>query len=289
MNGLIVPVDSALNATLPIGTPAFPFARFHDDLECYSRGFVNWHRQKTIEISCVVEGAVRVCLLNEEHRLHAGEAFVLLPGAIHSIQPVGELHARYFTFIFDPCLLCGHAGSFFEQEYYAPVRGANVFYYSFDAPAVLEALHALCAETDGPADRLRIQRMLQDIWIALCATVFDRTPGPEPGEKEARIWRMLRYLHANYAEKFSLTQMAEQLHVSRGECCRFFHRMMGMTISEYLLDYRMRQATELLRTNSSITEIAHLVGFRSSSNFTAEFRKKTGLTPTQWRAAQKDS
>ena len=57
-----------------------------------------------------------------------------------------------------------------------------------------------------------------------------------------------------------------------------------MTISEYLLPYRLGISMRMLREETcSITEIAHAVGFASSSSYTEKFRKQTGMTPRQYR------
>lgn len=50
--------------------------------------------------------------------------------------------------------------------------------------------------------------------------------------------------------------------MSRNECCWYFKQMMNMTITEYLLEYRLSKAAELLETSGlSISEIAWKTGF----------------------------
>lgn len=124
---------------------------------------------------------------------------------------------------------------------------------------------------------------MQDLWLSL---FFDREFHLETGQQreDARARNMLRYLHDHYQEKFSLTKMSAALNLSRGECSRYFHRSLGMTISEYLLQYRLGISMRMLRQETwSITEIAHAVGFSSPSSYTEKFRKRTGLTPRQYR------
>lgn len=97
---------------------------------------------------------------------------------------------------------------------------------------------------------------------------------------------MIEYLRKNYQDKYSLSSIAEHLNISRGECCRHFKKCMRMTISEYLLEYRIGKACELLtNTDKRITDIAHTVGFESTSNFSMLFQKKTGKTPREYRKA----
>ncbi len=288
MGNLVVPVDDKLYSTMRCGTDAFPFWLVHDDLDNYAQGFVNWHRQPSIEISYVLEGSVRVCLLNEEHLLCAGESFALLPDALHSIQPVAGLSGRYFTLIFEPNLLTGYPGSFFDESWYAPVAAKAHRFQQISvmdaAPLVHEKLMRIYeSELDSsPLHSLDVQRLLQDIWILLAPHMVCTVPGKN--SEDARILGMLNYLRAHFAEKFSLSRMAEEFHISRGECCRYFKRMMGMTIMNYLIDYRLSRAAELLKNErKSMTEIALLTGFSSPSSFSAAFHQKTGLTPSDFR------
>lgn len=68
--------------------------------------------------------------------------------------------------------------------------------------------------------------------------------------------------------------------MSRNECCRYFRHMMNMTITEYLLEYRLTKAAALLEVSDlSITEIAEQTGFCDVSYFIKMFRRKTGITP----------
>lgn len=294
MGNLVVPVDDSLYSTLKIGSDAFPFFLFHDDLSNFTRGFVNWHKQKEIEISYILEGSVSVCLLSEEHLLHAGDSFIILPDALHSLQPVADKPGKYFTLIFDPCLLTGFSGSFFEQRYYSPIVSSAKGYHCISSSsdissvnAIRDALFWIYQHEDAASGQtqLEIQRKLQDIWLLLTKCVFPQSALIEHKREDRRILAMLEYLRAHYAEKFSLDAIAEHHHVSRGECCRYFKKMMGMTITQFLLDYRLSKAAQWLTlTQMSITDIAHNAGFRSASNFSEEFKKKTGQTPSEYRS-----
>lgn len=296
MGNIIIPVDERMYSTLKITSSAFPFFLSHDDLSCFAQGFVNWHRQTEIEISYILEGSARVCLLKEEHLLRAGDSFIVLPHALHSIQPVPGEPCRYFTLIFSPSLLTGFPGSFFEQAWYTPFVTTVKGYHRLSGTPVSGAIHdhlfwIYAHDQDAEQETcLSIQRRLQDIWLLLVRHVFSAAPSAAPEDEDSRILQMIDDLRAHYSEKFSLTAMAERLHVSRGECCRYFKRMMGMTLTDYLNDYRLSKAAErLVLTQTSMSEIALATGFCSASHFSAEFRKKTGCTPSEYRAAARRS
>ena len=72
--------------------------------------------------------------------------------------------------------------------------------------------------------------------------------------------------------------------LSEGEASRTFKKLTGQSPMDYVIHYRIKIATILLKsTSKSITDIALEVGFSSSNYFTIAFKKITGLTPTEYK------
>lgn len=66
---------------------SFSFYSFTGDLSEYNKGFVNWHKQPTIEISRDREGAVNVYVLEHEQTVAAGDGFFI--SGISALHPSG--------------------------------------------------------------------------------------------------------------------------------------------------------------------------------------------------------
>nr|WP_243761497.1 helix-turn-helix transcriptional regulator [Streptomyces sp. YIM 98790] len=65
---------------------------------------------------------------------------------------------------------------------------------------------------------------------------------------------------------------------------RAFKSAYGESPGQYLSRRRIERAEELLRTAGlSVTEICHLVGFHSLGSFSCTFKRRTGLTPGEYR------
>lgn len=292
MEPIIIPVNDELYSTLPIGTDAFPMDIFYDDLDNFAQGFVNWHRQKQIEISYVSEGYVKLSTLKAEEIICSGKAFIIFPDKLHSISHYDSYKAKYTTVIFSPALLTGYKNSFFHDLYYKPVLNADKDYYIFEKTKhIQQAFQNLFwiykhYTLKNHAYFLSIQRKLQDIWIILYNNVFQSAEKTSSfsSRQDRKILKMVEYLQIHFAEKFSLSQMADFMKFSRGECCRYFKKKMKMTISEYLLEYRLKKSLELLeKTDKNITQIANSIGFNSASNYTAMFKLKLKETPSHYR------
>jgi AraC-like DNA-binding protein len=90
----------------------------------------------------------------------------------------------------------------------------------------------------------------------------------------------------DYAEALDLDALARAAHVSSRHFSRSFRRTFGETPYQYLLTRRLERATHLLRTTDlSVTEICLEVGFTSVGSFTTTFRRRLGVSPTQYRRA----
>lgn len=99
---------------------------------------------------------------------------------------------------------------------------------------------------------------------------------------------MIDFLQKNYQKKFVLDELCDSVNLCRSAYCRYFKRMMNMSISDYLNEYRLSQALFLLdNTDNSVTEIAVQSGFTSASYFISKFKEKTGLTPLEYKMRKK--
>ena len=285
-----IPTDQEMNALVEFDN-SFRFMLSLDDLSEYNKGFVNWHKQPTIEISVVYNGAVNVYVLETERTVTAGNGFFILPGFLHSIRPApGYETAKYFTLIFHPEILYGFHGSYYEKAYYGPFLDKNVPLYLLHSndewiDEIFQKLRWIANHSaeNTPAVRLKIQHTLQEVWASFAENLLRETY--ETATQHTRkIFDLIHYLNENYAEKFLLTELANSISMSRNECCRYFKQMMNMTITEYLLEYRLSKAAGLLETSGwSISEIAEKTGFCDVSYFIKKFKEKTGITPGTYR------
>ena len=81
----------------------------------------------------------------------------------------------------------------------------------------------------------------------------------------------------------SLVDLARQVGLNDCTLKRGFRQVFGKTAFGYLHDYRMEQARQLLRAGElNVSEAARRVGFANRSYFAAAFRKKYGVSPSQY-------
>jgi len=99
-----------------------------------------------------------------------------------------------------------------------------------------------------------------------------------------RVKLSLEYIHKYYTDNILLDNIAMASNISKSECCRSFKRILKVTPFEYLMEYRISKASELLLKNKeSISNIALNVGFSGISYFGKVFKKYKNCTPSDYR------
>lgn len=92
------------------------------------------------------------------------------------------------------------------------------------------------------------------------------------------------WLKNHYMNDISLEQAAEAMGMSAFYFSRLFRTSYNQTFLEYLTEYRMERAAELLRmTDIPVREIAPLVGYTDANYFSKVFKRHIGETPTLYR------
>ena len=85
---------------------------------------------------------------------------------------------------------------------------------------------------------------------------------------------------------FSVRKVARAARMSPNHFSTVFRRQTGKTFSAFLSEQRLALAERLLRDLTlDVGEVAARAGFRDNSYFARRFKKRTGMTPTQWRAS----
>lgn len=87
-------------------------------------------------------------------------------------------------------------------------------------------------------------------------------------------------------EDLSLVRLAEQVFLNPSYLSRFYKQAMGINLSEFIDNARIKKAMEMLeKDNIKINEVARMVGYETAASFTRFFRKITGSSPQEYHDA----
>ncbi len=100
------------------------------------------------------------------------------------------------------------------------------------------------------------------------------------------VQKGIEYISSNYSYPITVEDIAAYVGLSRSHLFRSFQTVLGVSPKEYLTEQRIRQSCYLLEHSAlSITAIANSIGFDNSLYFSKTFRKKKGMSPTEYRKA----
>lgn len=98
------------------------------------------------------------------------------------------------------------------------------------------------------------------------------------------VARARSIIHERYAENLSLASIAGEIFVSSYYLSHLFRRSLGVTFLDYLTNYRLQQARRFLEdSHCPIEEVAQRVGYADPRHFSKLFKRKLGISPSQYR------
>ena len=213
----------------------------------------------------------------------SGKSFFLLrPGTVILTRP-GEKNA--FCFLTDASFpgfeFSGESAALMKGNAPGFAAGRNIRVVTSDA---LDRIIRLTDESIAEQDRHAPGFQLAVLEKLLAAERQVYMHGKDPGSVEARIAYSLWFITENYVRDITLKDLSGLTKMSISYYRRTFHRLLGISPIDCLLDYRLRQAAGLLaETSLPIGEIAAKTGFNDPNYFSRLFTARKGRPPRSWR------
>lgn len=93
-----------------------------------------------------------------------------------------------------------------------------------------------------------------------------------------------KYMDTHYMEDLSMEDLAERFHISTNHFNRTFKQVYEIPCKEYLITIRVEAAKQYLSSPLlTVREVGSMIGYSDSNYFTKVFRKRVGMTPTEYR------
>lgn len=138
-------------------------------------------------------------------------------------------------------------------------------------------------------NELRRQAALLQVFASLIEQHHERLSEEEQVEYSQHIYidRALDYIQTHISESIQIRDIANYIGINRSYLTSIFKKSLGVSPQEYLLNYRMEYACELLKeSNTKIATVAREVGYQDPITFSKVFRKHLKMSPTEWRSSQ---
>ena len=112
-------------------------------------------------------------------------------------------------------------------------------------------------------------------------------PGESAKQIPEALLKVRRFLDADYRQIPPLDELAELASISRSHLCHRFQEYFGSSISGYVIRKRMSAAQRLLfEVELRISDIAVAVGYPDIYQFSKQFKKTFGISPSEYRKNQ---
>ena len=121
--------------------------------------------------------------------------------------------------------------------------------------------------------------------LYLCGKIYQllaRLTEKQQGEEDY-VERAKTYLESNYMREISIVELAEQMNLNRSYFSTLFRRKTGRSPQQYLTDYRMEKACELMVEHGCAPgEAALSTGYPDIFSFSRMFKRKFGVSPREY-------
>lgn len=234
----------------------------------------HWHEH--LEIHCVTEGTAELYCNQVCHTAEPGDIVIANSNELHR----GYCKTPYSSYVLIVDLKkCSPELAAQNYVFRSMIRGdARV---QFLMAQILEE-----TEKQQIGFKQKCKSLVLELLVHLCRAHLDQVLSGQDARKRRqdleRISAVTNYIEMHYDEAISISQLAEKLYLSEGRFCHLFREIMGCAPVQYLNDFRLQKAWDLLSSDRfTVTQVAALVGFRDYNHFGRLFKKRYGCTPYQ--------
>lgn len=275
------------------GTYMFPLLISYEKITAYESGSFIWHWHPEIELTLITNGEMIYQINNQKYHVKKGNVIFCNINALHTGSMYHDHDCTYTSITFDPRLIYGIEGSSIHNKYVKPlVNNFSLSSFCFDCSedwhiSIRDSILRISKLYEVKAETYEI-----DILIEMFMIVKKIHLNMSNNSKFSyydklnydRIRTIMLFIENNYNSELTLNDIANQVHLCKNECCRIFKHYMFQSLFDFILDIRIEKSINFLMESSySISEIASMVGFNDSNYFSRIFKKKKGLSPTQYR------
>lgn len=253
-------------------TKNYPFLIEHTDVKYIP------HFHEEPEVVYVIDGSVSVTIENNNFVLHKGEICIFTPGLIHNLYSYKP--SRTFVMKLFPAVNLGNIQLVNnvitpKDEVYERLVCIirEIMAENSQKHNGYELSVNICAERIF----LSIIRDMEYITLKSNAQIKFES-------KSEFLNSVTEFLEKNYADEFSLEDVASHLNYTKSYFCHYFKRVTGVTFWRYYTIFRLEKAIRMMESDSRkrYIEIAEDSGFKNVRSFNQAFKEYHHCTPREY-------
>lgn len=244
-------------------------------MQSCGRTVIRKNGRSDYHIVLIGKGSLRVKYREKTYTLNEGNLFLYEPG-----EP------QYYESLTDSSTLWMHfAGTSIEELLTSMDIRPGIYEKRFSS-RVFEEYSKLIRQFHQP----KSQNFVFGTFLTLLATIADEITENAVSEGAEMIWKILSYITNHFDKRISLQQLATLSGYSKSRFSHLFSAVTGTTPITYQRNIQLQNACELLTATAyAVKDVAQSCGFEDALYFCKIFKKRYGLSPSEYRknASQK--
>ncbi|MEE0867960.1 MAG: AraC family transcriptional regulator [Clostridia bacterium] len=233
----------------------------------------NWHHNIEIQLCC--EGSGFVILDGVRTEIGVGDIVVINCNTIHFTGT--DDYIKYHCLIIDNDF-CVNSGIDCSE-----IQFENIFKNPIIENSIIETVEAY-KNTGDICYKAKLQYIILKILIevrlyhtkSICVSKYDIQYFKE-------VKDTILYIQNNFDKRITLEELSKKIYVDKYTLSKKFKVITGITIVNYINNYRCKMALLMIQNGEQINNAARLCGFNNISFFTKTFKKHTGRLPSFYK------
>ena len=278
-------VDYYFHELTKHGTNEFPLAIYNDTYSIFKDRFFYMHCHLELEAIIAIKGEISVMVNQTEFIRKHNNIILILPNTLHHILHYKNKDSLVLTIVFNRSILEITKSLDLINEINSIIDNSLGFYLIESKELWNKAIDiSIDYKNKAFGYKLFTINYLFELFSYIKRNIDIYQLNDNSFKDNSKIKNALQYIYSHYSEEITLNDLALITHLSLAELSRSFKKTIGISPMLYIMNYRIRIASNLLEfSDKSITEIAYECGFSSSNYFTICFKRIVGITPKEFK------
>ncbi len=256
------------------------------------------------EFLYVDKGTVMVQAASEHYQLHAGDMIFHRPNEFHALKAMGRKSPNLVAISFlcnSPSmdLFTGKVTTLSSIEKTLIAQIISEARTAFSTPLHIPSIEQVKLSTSAPfGSQQLILLYLEQFLIHIKRHHCDDDKVKSLPSVTKHSWdssnksyvfeQILHYLQLHICEQIKISDICNEFSISRSTLHSLFHKNKNCGVIDYFIYMKIERAKEIIRDgNMNITEIAYFLSYNSLQHFSKQFKKLTGMSPTEYISSVK--
>jgi len=285
---------NTLRETVDRGEALIPLYIYHHFSDKYML-YLHWHNE--FEIIYVEKGSLVFNVDTVPIKISDGQCIIINSGQLHSANCINDELSIHHALLCDINFLSSASLDYCQRNYISPLLdGQYKFPFTIDEKSdwgsrvIREVKEAIAVYDDKEFGwEMGIKACLFKILFTIAKEnkfiIDEAATSSSVNYKINVIKKSLNYIQQNYTRKIYIEDLAKEVNMNPQYFCRFFKSNVGKTPVEYINEFRIEQASKIIKTeDKKISNVCFEVGFDNFSYFIKKFKEYKNCTPNKYRS-----